>query len=231
MSFQPTFSEIREQVMMKLRLDPDDASMVDYWMKQAYADVAQHSGYEWSITNTTVVLTKDTGTFALPCDVAWLRFLRMRYGDGTVSNPAQQVRMEEVLTKQEFFGSAGVYTDGHVYAVAGQFDVAFWPLAAQGQRALIQHTVLPEELSDTEAPLIAEPFGSKLLEYGALVEGARFKKDPLLADFQGTYAVWMARYVAWLNRRKGGTSTAFEVWAGERVVDRIERESEHWARG
>lgn len=228
MSFQPSFSDIRNQVMMKLRLDPADSVLVDYWMQQAYADVAQMTGFDWSPTFAEIGLREGAGRFDLPCDVAMIRHVMMVYPDGSYSHPVQQVRMEEVLLKQNIDDSANSLRDGVIYAVEGQFSVVFWPTAGKGQKVWIQHTMLPDELEDADAPLIAEPFGSKLLEYGALVEGAKFKKDPLMSDFELSYQMWMSRYVAWLNRRKGATSTAFEVWAGDVVIDRLEAESEHW---
>lgn len=230
MVFQPVFSQIRDQVMMKLRLDPADSALVDYWMQQAYADVAQMTGFNWGPNLTEIILREGTGRIDLPCEVAMIRHLMMIYTDGGYSYPAQQARMEEVLAKQNMDGSASAMRSGVIYAVEGQFSVAFWPLAGEGQKIWIQHTLLPDELDDDESPIIAEPFGSKLLEYGALVEGAKFKKDPLMNDFELSYQMWMTRYVAWLNRRKGGTSTAFEVWAGDEHVDRLEAESEHWNR-
>jgi hypothetical protein len=154
----------------------------------------------------------------------------MVYADGSYSYPAQQVRMEDVLVKQNADATANTVRDSVVYATEGQTGIVFYPLAGQGQKAWIQHTMLPEELEADEGPLIAEPFGSKLLEYGALVEGSKFKKDPLMSDFELSYQMWMSRYVAWLNRRKGASSTAFEVWAGDTRIDRLEAESEHWNR-
>ena len=228
MSFQPLFSDIREQVMLKLRLDPADAPLVDYWMQQAYADVAQMTGFNWSPTLTEVGLRSGSGRMELPCDVSTIRHLMMIYPGGSYSTPAQQVRMEKVLARQNVDGGPSSLREGVVYAVEGQFSIVFWPLAGDGQKAWIQHTTLPDELEDPDHPLIAEPFGSKLLEYGALVEGSKFKKDPLMSDFELSYQMWMSRYVAWLNRRKGASSTAFEVWTGAQVYDRIERESEHW---
>jgi hypothetical protein len=226
----PVLSEIREQVMVKLRLDPEDADLVTYWIKQAYADVIQYTGFNLDEVSIAVSLTAGDGHFTLPSEVAWIRHLQFLYQDGTLSRPAQQVRMEEVLTRQQLDEFAGQLEGGHVYAVGGQDIVHFWPLAIAGQQVCILHTELPvADLGDTESPLMQEPFGSKLLEYGALVEGAKFKKDPLMADFEQSYAMWMGRYVGWLNRRKGGSSTAFEVWDGAYQVDRLERESEHWS--
>ena len=228
-SFQPTFAQIREQVMMKLRLDPADASLVDYWMQQAYADVAQMTGFNWGPNLTEVLLREGAGRMEIPCDVAMIRHLLMIYADGSYSHPAQQVRMEEVLLKQNVDASASPMRDGVIYAVEGQFALTFWPLAGAGQKVWLQTTLLPDELEDDDGPTIQEPFGSKLLEYGALVEGAKFKKDPLMSDFELSYQMWMGRYVAWLNRRKGASSTAFEVWTGDQVIDRLEAESEHWS--
>jgi len=226
-SFQPTLADIRNQVMLKLRLDPEDTTIATYWIQQAYADVAQQTGF---LQDTTTAYGLGTGdnSFDLPCAVAWIRHITMVYPDGTRSRPAQQVRSEEILVKRSIDTSSASLQDGVLYALTGQFSAIFWPLAVNGQQVEILHSELPDELADGDAPLIAEPYGSKLLEYGALVEGAKFKKDPLMTDFEFSYRMWVDRYVAWLNRRRGGSSTAFEVWPGADTIDRLERESEAW---
>jgi hypothetical protein len=226
MAFAPTLADIREQVMLKLRLDPADQTIATYWIQQAYADIAQYVGFDWD-TTTVYGLQEASGGFDLPCEVAWVRHIKMIYPGGGSSYPAQQVRSEQVLARQQS-NSAGPSESGIVYAVLGQFSVIFWPFAVQGQQVEIRHTVVPDALEDDDTPLLQEPYGSKLLEYGALVEGAKFKKDPLMSDFEQSYAMWTERYVTWINRRKGASSTAFEVWPGERTVDRLDAESEAW---
>jgi hypothetical protein len=226
MSHQPTLADIREQVRLKLRLDfPSDEAIATYWIQQAYTDIAQYTGFEWERTSV-YGLTPGAGAFTLPGQVAWIRHLQMQYADGSISSPAQQARSEAILLLQARDTSAAASRDGVLYALQGQNDVMFWPLAGQGQTVKVLHTVIPDELEDDDTPCLQEPYGSKLLEYGALVEGAKFKKDPLMSDFELSYRMWTERYVAWLNRRRGGTSLAFEVWPGAEPVDRIEAESE-----
>jgi hypothetical protein len=225
--FQPTFADIRNQVMMKLRLADEDEDLVTYWMQQAYADAAQHAGFRWE-KSSIFGLLPGSGAIDLPCGVAWIRSLTMIYPDGSRSYPAEQVRNEMVLSKQTLDDSGGPLQSGVVYAVSGQFSVVYWPLAIGGQQIELVHTVVPDALDDDDTPTLAEPYGSKILEYGALVEGAKFKKDPLMSDFEFSYRMWLDRYVGWLNRRKGGGSTAFEVWPSSAPVDRLALESEAW---
>jgi len=159
-----------------------------------------------------------------------LRHLSMLYPSGQRSQPAQQARSETVLARQQANPSG--MSDQVIYALAGQFSVMFWPVASAGQQAEIIHTVLPDELDDSDYPDLAEPYGSKLLEYGALVEGAKFKKDPLLNDFELSYRMWKDNYIGWLSRRRGSGSMAFEVWTGaDPGPDRLEAESEAWHTG
>lgn len=224
-SFAPTVGQIREQVMQKLRLDPADSDKALYWINQAYADVAQFSSFDINEKVITITGSKVT----LPEEVQMIRQLRRRYLDAPDSRPAQLVRMEEVLTKLSADSTASSPVgSGGVYALSGEHpnELVLWPVAAANEQIVLEYSRLPPQVSDTDRPLIAEPFGSKILEYGALVEGAKFKKDPMVYDYENTHALWVDRYVGWLNRRKTVNSTALEVWVGGIEVDRLEAESE-----
>lgn len=228
MSFQPTLADIRNQVMLKLRLDPEDTESASYWIQQAYLEIAQYAAFEWDRT-VLLGLQPGDGQFDLPCEVAMLRHIQMLYPDGTRSQPAQQVRGEAILARQQQFDSSDGLASQISYSVMGQFSIMFWPLAGDGQQVQILHTVLPDQLEDDDWPDLAEPYGSKLLEYGALVEGSKFKKDPLMNDFELSYRMWKDNYISWLSRRRGSGSLAFEVWTGaDPGPDRLEAESEAW---
>jgi hypothetical protein len=228
-SFAPTVGQIKEQVMQKLRLDPADDPLALYWINQAYVDIAQYTGFY--VANTTISPTVASSTISLPDAVKQIRQVQRCYQNAPDSYPAQKVRMEQVLARLNGDDTpTGRYDTGGIYAVSGEYpnEIVIWPVCAIGETIVVTYSKLPQQVHDTDKPLISEPFGSKILEYGALVEGAKFKKDPLLYDFENTHALWVDRYVSWLNRRKTSNSTAFEIWAGGNDVDRLEAESEHW---
>jgi hypothetical protein len=74
------------------------------------------------------------------------------------------------------------------------------------------YVYLPDALTaDGDVPLIMEPYGSQLLVYGACVELARFKKDPLLQDYEAAWQMWLTRFQLWLNRREGASARTFRI--------------------
>lgn len=230
MSFAPTVGQIKTQVRQKLRLAIADEAMVLYWMNQAYQDVSQYAGF-W-ISDVTVPFDGlDGSRVTLPVEVEQVKQVQRRYATGPDSRPAQLVRMEQLLAKLNVDSTPCAQSgSGGMYAMSGEIqnEIRLWPPTSASESIVITHTVAPPELvDDSETLQISEPFGSKIVEYGALVEGAKFKKDPLIYDFENTLALWNDRYIAWLNRRKTANSRAFEVWAGDTPVDRLEAESEH----
>ncbi len=153
-----------------------------------------------------------------------MKLLTVTFADGSVSQPLQQVPLETILDRRRASVASGQQVSRPVYALAGQNQLELWPEPGAGQSMSFWYVYLPDELTaDGDNPAIMEPFGSELLEAGALVRGARFKKDPLLADLEADLEVRMQRFQVWLNRREGSGPRTFRVWSGGgtvRVADR-----------
>lgn len=210
--FQSTLGTIRNNVILKLRLDEDqDSGLVDEWINLAYLDALQATG---ALQKCGVAsLTSGSSSYALPVQIAWIKHIVVVYPDSSISLPMQRIRLEKLISIRQGDLASGQLVSIPLYAVAGQDRIEIWPEPSTGQSLKFWYSYLPDELSaDADEPALQEPFGSKLLEYGALVEGARFKKDPLIQDYENQYAVWLSRFQAWLNRRQGASSQAFEVW-------------------
>jgi hypothetical protein len=74
------------------------------------------------------------------------------------------------------------------------------------------YSYLPTALAvDTDTSVLPEPFGSKLLEYGALAEAADYVGDPDHDRYRTLYESWLAKLRIHLNRRRGRGTGHFRV--------------------
>jgi len=221
-AYAGTLGTITENVILKLRLDAADTSSVHEAVNLAYQQVVQETG---ALQETaTAVLTANINSYEMPAEIAWIRTVWIGYPDGTFTDPLQQVTLEQIQEQRRATAATGEQVTRPLYAMAGQGQIELWPTPAAGQSLMFVIVTLPDALvDDTDAPVIMEPYGSRLLEYGALVELARFKKDPLLQDYEAAYQMWMTRFQLWLNRREGSSARTFRIGgasSGVRLADR-----------
>jgi hypothetical protein len=218
-----TYGSIKSTVINKLRLDAtDDATDVGNAINLAYQQVIQETGALQRTASS--VLTADVASYDMPAEVAWIRSVWITYSDGTFTDPLQQVTLEQISEQRRATAASGEQVVRPIYALAGQGQLELWPTPAAGQSLTFILVYLPDALvDDTDVPAIMEPYGSMLLQYGALVELARFKKDPLLPDYEAAYQAWMTRFQLWLNRRQGSSARTFRIGSANgrvRLADR-----------
>src|SRR5262249_6365538 len=97
------------------------------------------------------------------------------------------------------------------YAFTGVFDV--WPTPAAADTITVWYVPFPTPLAaNTDVPAIDEPYASKLLEFGALVDAGDFKGDPSTSQWQPDYAPGMARYQQQLDIQQGEMPGQFHQW-------------------
>jgi hypothetical protein len=222
-AYQGSYGSITATVISKLRLDAaQDTPEVREAINLAYQQVVQETG---CLQQTGVAAMADgVSSYDLPAQVAWIRSVWITYSDGSFTDPLQQVTLEQIGEQRRTSAAAGQELTRPIYALAGQNQIEVWPTAGLEQSMTFVYVYLPEALVDNaDVPVIMEPYGSKLLEYGALVELARFKKDPLLSDYEAAYQTWMARFQLWLNRRQGSSARTFRIGGsgrGLRLADR-----------
>lgn len=222
-AYQGDFAAIVASVTAKLRLESADADQVKEAVNLAYQEAVQATGCLQ--TSGVATLTEDVASYDLPASVAWIKLLTISYADGSFSDPLQQVPLQGLLEQRRATVASSDQVVVPIYSLAGQNQIELWPTPGAGQSMTLWYVYLPDELTaDGDEPAILEPYGSKLLEYGALVELARFKKDPLLGDLEAAYQVWLARFQVWLNRREGQSGATIRVRGatkrGVRVADR-----------
>lgn len=211
-AYQGDLIAIRETVIAALRLDTNgaDDDKVNAWINLAYQEACQKTQALTSVTITD--LTEAVDSYTLDPEIAEINLVIATYADGTVSAPLQRVVLETILEYRRTTLAEGEQLWNAVYTVVGQDQLEIWPMPGAGQSLTFYHSVLPDVLvDDTDSPDLMEPYGSKLLTYGALVEGCRFLKDPLLQDSIAQYQAWLAAFQTWLNRRQGQTSMGFRV--------------------
>lgn len=213
-SYQGTYATIKQEVIDQLKLDATlDAARVGRWVNLAYADAVQQTGCLQQAATAT--LTSGEDSYTIPDEVEWIKLLVIGYADGTVSLPLREVTLEEMLRQRTVTRATGQQIPQPMYAIVGQNQLEVWPEPSSGAALQFWYVYLPTALSaDADEPVIHEPFGTELLVAGACVRGARFKKDPLLPDFEADWVRSMGQFQVWLNRREGAAPRAFRVTGG-----------------
>lgn len=207
-SYQSNFGKVKTSVIKKLRLDPDlDTDKVAEWINQVYVDIAMETRYLQ--TSGTAMMTQDSGSYSMPNGVLHIMELVLTDESQQVYPPLVQKSLDQVLRYRQFNTAVG---PPRIYALAGQNQLEVWPAARSTDVLTFWYSYLPDELvADGDVSDLPEPFGSKLLEYGALAQGAEYMKDPLLGEFQGMFQSWMAKFQRFQNRRQGNQPQGFEV--------------------
>ncbi len=209
-----TFASIKDAVVKYARLDATaDDTLVGDAVNLAYQQVVQET--QCLEQTGTAVLTDSVATYALPAQVMQINQATITYQDGTTSTPLQRVPLDTILENRRLSLAQAEQLWLPLYALVGQNQLELWPTPGSGQSMTFRYVYLPDELvADGDMPLIFEPYGSKLLTYGALVEMSRFMKDPLLGDYEPAYQAWLVRHQVFLNRRNGASSLAFRARGG-----------------
>lgn len=225
-----TMGAVRTAVVDRLKLDASaDATRVLEWINLAYTQVVQETGC--LMTCGTVALIDGESSYEFPPDVHWVKAIHYALDDGTIgriSVPLTLVSLDEVLRRRRQDLTPHPDPADPVYAVLGQNRFEIWPEPVNGSLLRFWYVYMPPALvNNSDTFLIKEPYGSKLLELGACVEGAKFKKDPLLQSYQQEYTEWMRRFQGWLNKRQTGTGGTMRVITGnERPTLSLVYESE-----
>lgn len=211
MSFPAAFSDIRTAVISKVRLDAtDDVSRVNDWINQTYADVAAETRcFQRSAKSA---LTAADASYTLDASVLHIELLTVTPANSQAWFPLKECQLDEILNYRAISGTSS--GPPRSYALVGLNQLEFWPTPGTGDVLTTWYSYLPTPLSaDADVAAFPEPFGSKLLEYGALVQAAEWKRDIMvLGDFQSQYASWLQAFQRYLNRKGGAYPGAFSTW-------------------
>lgn len=213
MSYPSTFVDIQNAVIAKGRLDAtNDLSKVKDWINQVLAQVCIEA--ESSITFATMSTTNGDVSYTLSSTVVRIKGLYVTTG-GVQYKPLEPISLERMLELRQANGGAS--TQGGTllyYCLVGLNQFELYPTPTGSETITVYYVAQPTALSaDSDVPEIPEPFSSKLLEYGALVEADAFKRDFDALQFdQAQYERWMQRFKAHLSRKKGGVPEQMLVY-------------------
>jgi hypothetical protein len=210
MSLPSTFATIRGNVIAKARLDTtDDATRTSDWINQVYMDVAVET--RCFQTNADATLTAGTTSYTLDAQVLHIELITCTQLAGQAGQPVKQCQISEILDARAT--NASQRGPATKYALVGLNQLELWPAASAGDVLTFWYSYLPGALSDPDVPAFPEPFGSKLLEYGALCQAAEFKRDVMmLGNYQAQYDEQMREFQKFLNRKAGSYPGAFPTW-------------------
>jgi hypothetical protein len=207
LAFPGTFLSIQDAVIAKLRLNAtNDRPKAKDWINQAYAQVCIEE--EITQTSSTAPLTPNVGSYTLTASIARVKEIVAAAvsAPSSYGPPLQAVSLDEInMLRQSASTTPTSSSTVAKYAMVGLNQLELWPTPANADVLLIYYVYFPTPLTaDSDVPVLQEPWGSKILEYGALVEGAQLQKDPDLMYFENKYTDWLRRMRRHMNRRPGG---------------------------
>ena len=208
MSFPSQFVDIQNAVIAKARLDAQlDLLRVKDWINQVYYQACIETNFYESSWTLGVPLTPNASSIAVPAAVVKLEYIVPTGTDGSNWATMDEVQFEEILDSRAWQGGSIPLGAPSKYAFrSGQAStIEFYPNAAGGEVFTFYGLFLPTALvADNAVPIFPEPFASKVLEYGALVQAAEFKKDIFfLNTYQQDWADWKMRLQMFNNQRPG----------------------------
>src|SRR5215471_4560033 len=105
-----------------------------------------------------------------------------------------------------------------MYTLQGN-SIELWPTPGGADTMTIYYVGYPPLLSaGTDVPQLDEPYASKLLEFGALIDASDYIKDILAGyTYPQSFQDWMYRYRQHLSRKQGTQSLTFRNPTGTMV--------------
>lgn len=211
MAVPATFLDVQQSVADKLRLTlTADKARISDWINQVYADVAAETRCFQQLSTST--MTAGVASYTLDSSLLHIELLTVKQTSGTAYFPLVECQLDEILNLRARNTSAA--GPSKRYCLVGINQIEFWPTPQAADTLNTWYSHLPTFLSaDGDQPAFPEPFGSKLLEYGALVQGAEWKRDILvLGQYQAQYQSWLQAFQKYLNRKAGAYPETFPTW-------------------
>ena len=212
MAYPSTFVDIQNAVIAKSRLDAtNDRQRVKDWINQVYADVCVTT--EALQESDTMTLTSNQASYTIPSAVVRIKYMAIKQPNQTGYNvPLTLVPLQQILIwRQANAGLATTNGTSMFYAVSGLNDLDLYPTPATADTLLMYYLLQPTALSaDSDIPQIPEPYASKCLEYGSLVEASDYLKDFISGyTYRQVYDEWMQKFRQHLRRKEGGQTKQF----------------------
>jgi hypothetical protein len=214
MAYPSTFADLQSAVLNKGKLDDVlDVQRIKDWINQTYMQVCVETEF-YGVSAVASVLTQNQTVVTVPATINKVDFIVPTGSDGSSWGPMEMVTMEEILRQRAYSGGVTMTTGApSKYCYSSPSSIQIWPNPSGSEVLTFYGTGLPTALiSGTDPPVIPEPYASKLLEYGALVNAAEFKRDmEMLTIWQGMYMDWLSRFRGFTNTRVGDKVQSFTV--------------------
>jgi hypothetical protein len=213
-AYPATFLSLQEAVIGKLRLDATaDRDRVKDWLNQVQAQVCLET--EALQKADTMPATANVASYTLPDAVLRMRKIvsAPESSPSSFGVPLQEVTLDEILTLRQS-GQVAYTNQGAPakYALDGMTQLELYPTPAAPDVLLFYYVYLPPPMvADAAEPELPEPYASKILEYGALAEGADFLSDPDQDRYRALFEDWLRRFRVHLSRRRGSSTGQFRV--------------------
>jgi hypothetical protein len=211
-AYPATFLDIQDAVIAKGRLDAtNDRAKVKDWINQTQANVCINS--EVLVTFADMATTAATVSYTLAATAVRIKGLYVTSG-GVQYKPLEPISLERMLELRQSGGGSQTITGTlRYYCLVGLDQFELYPTPNGTETLTLYYVRQPNPLvNDTDVPELPEPYASKLLEYGALVEAADFKRDDQQQYYQQQYQQWLQFLRANLNRKRGGIPEQMMVY-------------------
>ena len=190
----------------------NDLSKVKDWINQVYYEACLET--DAIVTTATMTLTAGTASYTFPSQVLRIKEMFVTPVGGSELAPLQMTTLDYILRRRQASGGVAVdqgYTQ--YYALIGINDFEVYPTPANADTLTIWYVSQPTALSaNSDTPVLEEPYGSKLLEYGALAEAADLKGDPSEQEYRQLFELWKQKYRAHLTRKRGAQPGQFNLF-------------------
>jgi hypothetical protein len=215
-SFPSTYLDIQNKVILKATLDANlDRANVKDWINRSYFQVCVET--EANPGTATMTMTAAAGSYTLPAGIARVRQMAVKPAGSTQFNqPMVLTTLDEILQRRQSGGDTSAeYAQPTLYTVVGINDLEVWPTPTAADVITVYYAAFPTALSaDADVPILEEPYGSNLLEYGALVQAGDFKGDPATPGWESQFDRWMGKYLQHLKVKRGEQPGQFHTWGG-----------------
>lgn len=212
MAYPSTFADLKAAVIAKGRLDTTaDSSRVGDWINQALANACIDS--EALVGFAGMTTTAGDVSYTLSATAVRIKSIYVTTG-GVQYKPLEPISLEQILELRQQNGSSQPVSGFlRYYCLVGLNQFELYPTPDGTETLTLYYVRQPTPLSaDDDVPEIPEPFASKLLEYGALVDAADFKRDDMGAQWAQSYQTWLQRFKANLTRKRGGVPEQMFVY-------------------
>jgi hypothetical protein len=214
MAFPSTFLDIQTAVLQKARLDPvNDVQRIKDWINQTYTRVCLET--EAIVNYATLTCSAGAASYTFPTQVARVKQIQPQpYGSSQFNKPLIRTTLDEIIERRQQGGDAMQSGNAPThYAILGINAFELWPTPAAADTLWLYYVLFPTPLvAPTDVAVLEEPYASKLLEFGALVDAGDFNGDPSTQSWQADYDTWSQRYADHLERKQGIIPGQFHQW-------------------